>query len=1733
MKIILSPLAKKNIISLTLFALFTALIFFILPITIQAATVVNPNGNSQASTQRNMVKTTEGTLHSVISITSAVLCGGVSRTGLLWMTSTDDGANWTCQAQLGSSTGYNASLAIDSLDNVYVVYGLNVTGGSTSNDLFYRKLTKGSGSTWTVGSPQTALDASTSSLGYSYPVIEVESSTRLWIAVRAFSSPNYQLEVYYSNDQSASPTWTQSSVLTTASSTTSEHIPSIVRYGTNFGVLYPSASILRWKTRADADTVTSWSTETSIITGVAAIAEKFSATVDSSNNVHLIIHSNNASSSPGPLKYSYFNGSTWSTSFDLTTSALFGTGTGSVRITTDGTSVWVFYPERSGLAGAVDMGRLVYKKGVAPFASGNFDASATTLTTDKRVFDKVWRFVTSGSVYTDVTTAAGNATAADVTFPAAIDDILYVGMTEKFRAFSPFLSTNGTVGSVVYEYWNGSIWTTLTTNGSVNASFTSCASVTAGASCGIWFDPPSDWGTTAVNGEGTPYYYIRARVIGTYTVTAVGTQLRAVDKISNISTPAGANGVPTLYVLWNENINLTSPTTVLVQSLVTGSNTSPTLPSSLGPTGVVNGSSGADTTPQFDFTLADANGSDTVKYQIQVDDNSNFSSPVVDYTSALAAQGAASFTVGQAAGSGSYAVGNSGQTLSDSSYYWRVRSFDNSGAVSSYVTANSGAVAFIVDNSAPSTPGTPTTTSPTSDDTPTWTWTASTDGQSGLGTPAYNVEWSTDPTFGAGVSSDTSNTNSFTHSISLAAGTWYFRAQAINGVALTSSFSANGTVVVSGANGIAINGLTTNATFNSIGLELAYVGDGNQNASAAVQFKKTSDSTWRNGLPLWETNDGTSPSFFGSVVLLDSGTSYDILVTVTDGDGVTGSTTATTTVSTRTDNISTASAVWAAAGTKYYVRIGGNDSSDGLSVGTAWATIQKAVTSAPSDAVVQVGPGSFDAPTTNRTTAITLLAEYPALDDNQEIINANLHTVIDPPAISGPTGSSDTSYTAPWTQVTPDSNSGHPVWKWTGSPVTNATSLSYSTAKNGVPIRVATWRHGAGDATTASEFATKLYTNITYNYGFWPDSTDIYMRMPEDLNPNNYYIKATTGTGITIDGANSRISGFEMQDHIWGINIKKSASNSVIDHNLIYNSATGIRTNGNTPGTYPTDVVIQYNRIVDSSLWGTDQTNGKVIPWDFAKLDIKDSNGDSYSTADIGSANESSGISGRGGAVRLVIRYNTIDGSFNGIGLGLNGGYDRYASSDNDVHNNTIMHASDDGLEPESQTINLRVWNNSLQYTGTVLSTGPVLYGPIYLFKNQAWNIGSRGVGVAANGDNEFSPLFFKYAGSSSTVPPRIYVINNTLYADPSTPIGLSGGANYVDLGVSDPDGFYMYNNILSANRSAFEVVSGAAQNGAHPDRWIEDYNYFYTSDAISPAGRGLRYNGSDYTTNVSAYQTASGQGAHTNVAGNFKTFDLAWLTNPSAGDLTLSSSSPFIDAGITVANIMDLTSQYNGTAPDLGANEANASSNNQSSSSSSNSSSSSSSGPGSSGSCSASAPTLAPDLFQIDTTNVNSTIYFAPVNGPVSHYQISYGFKGNEELYSANAQVSGFIIGSLSANTSYVFKIRAFNDCTPGAWSNPITVRTTGSAGKKSVFYKAGVSIFNKTLQISHKGKVILNVPFTENQTPSQPAKSDPPSLKQPGSTVFVNPEPETQPVSSGNWFTNIIGVVKNFFRF
>lgn len=113
-------------------------------------------------------------------------------------------------------------------------------------------------------------------------------------------------------------------------------------------------------------------------------------------------------------------------------------------------------------------------------------------------------------------------------------------------------------------------------------------------------------------------------------------------------------------------------------------NSAPNPPVSLGPAAYVDGIWVDNNTPTLNFTQSDPDGN-TVSYTIQIDDNDDFGSPAVDYTSELLTQGDASFT---------------SPSLNDGDYYWRVMTTDEHSFEGDWSVANGGDIAFRLNTAA-------------------------------------------------------------------------------------------------------------------------------------------------------------------------------------------------------------------------------------------------------------------------------------------------------------------------------------------------------------------------------------------------------------------------------------------------------------------------------------------------------------------------------------------------------------------------------------------------------------------------------------------------------------------------------------------------------------------------------------------------------------------------------------------------------------------------------------------------------------------------------------------------------------------------------------------------------------------------------------------------------------------------------------------------------------------------
>src|SRR5215469_14202832 len=80
-------------------------------------------------------------------------------------------------------------------------------------------------------------------------------------------------------------------------------------------------------------------------------------------------------------------------------------------------------------------------------------------------------------------------------------------------------------------------------------------------------------------------------------------------------------------------------------------------------------------------------------------------------------------------------------------------------------------------------------------------------------------------------------------------------------------------------------------TLMALGVQLPITGDDNYNASVTVRYRKSGDTSWRGGQPLYRVHPdtivglSTPPQFAGSIFDLRPNTSYDIELHVSDPDG--------------------------------------------------------------------------------------------------------------------------------------------------------------------------------------------------------------------------------------------------------------------------------------------------------------------------------------------------------------------------------------------------------------------------------------------------------------------------------------------------------------------------------------------------------------------------------------------------------------------------------------------------------------------------------------------------------------------------------------------------------------------------------------------------------------------------------------------------------------------------------
>lgn len=358
-----------------------------------------------------------------------------------------------------------------------------------------------------------------------------------------------------------------------------------------------------------------------------------------------------------------------------------------------------------------------------------------------------------------------------------------------------------------------------------------------------------------------------------------------------------------------------------------------------------------------------------------------------------------------------------------------------------------------------------------------------------------------------------------------------------------------------------------------------------------------------------------SAIYFPLAGWLEDDTAYEVRAHVQDDTGV-WARVYLGTVTTREDAIPAADTLTPTR----WVATGGSDAAAGTTVGAPWESVQRAITNTPSGGVCLIGPGYYTRPTTARTAAVTLLAEYPAVDDggkNGTEINVGQQSVIEGPYVTAPTGTAAWSsavsqgpyHVAPWTAVqvegtgqtrtggtvadpgevewfgTDDpSGNGDPngtLWMWTppDTPIQlNASAnavVGYGATRADAPRQIGWVRRDTSVCAEVGGFAEILFTNREYRYALgagacYQDADGIiYLALPNNArtaagtlsrNPNDLWLKfGDNEPGIEINADDVRISGFAFHSIGWGVEPLNAKNCALIDHNLIANAVIGVR----------------------------------------------------------------------------------------------------------------------------------------------------------------------------------------------------------------------------------------------------------------------------------------------------------------------------------------------------------------------------------------------------------------------------------------------------------------------------------------------------------------------------------------------------------------------------------------------
>lgn len=371
------------------------------------------------------------------------------------------------------------------------------------------------------------------------------------------------------------------------------------------------------------------------------------------------------------------------------------------------------------------------------------------------------------------------------------------------------------------------------------------------------------------------------------------------------------------------------------------------------------------------------------------------------------------------------------------------------------------------------------------------------------------------------------------------------------------------------------------------------------------------------------------------------------------------------------------------------------------------------------------------------------------------------------------------------------------------------------------------------------------------------DRGRLYLITPDHTSPAGHQIHASIRpNAFRLDGiSDTVVEGFTLRYFWSNAVVLRETARSWIRWNTIHHCAGAVQVYN--PGA--SQNVIERNAFRDTSVF--------EWPWDSVK----------------GHTAEYSAISINHGFGN-VVRWNSLEGSFNGIYSGIWEVSGEEIARDTDIYENRLNFHGDDSLELEWDQRNVRAWENRIVNPRNAISISPIQVGPVFLVRNlvqgYAWNALKVNNGT----------------------PGYVFAYHNT--ARPAS------GALFPDAQAFTPPlpfgNLVTRNNLWEANRYVIEFMPTSTLGGVSLD-----FDDLFTHD-IEGAGRFVKW------FNVTYPDIAALRASGTIEPNGFEVEPV--YENPAEGDFTLIEGHPMIDAGVLIPGVN--AGSFAGAAPDLGAFE-------------------------------------------------------------------------------------------------------------------------------------------------------------------------------------------------------------------